>query len=228
MTSITAEHGGNRPRARTETRGIWRTLGLLALVTVPLIAGALRLVQLAGGPDHKTADPRFDAVEVALVLHIVGSACFVLGAVPQFLPRVRRAHRAWHRRAGRLLVVAGLVVTGSALWLTLFCDPKPGTGDLLFVLRLVVAVAMVFSLVRGFIAIRRRDVRSHRAWMIRAYAIGLGAGTQVFTAGFAEALLEPAVLTGDLAMGAGWAINLLVAEWIIRRPRGARRPVGAH
>lgn len=201
-----------------ESRGVWRSLGLLALVAVPLIAGALRLVQLAGGPDLMAADPRFDAVKVALVLHIVGSACFVVGGVPQFLPRFRRAHRAWHRRAGRLLVVTGLVITGSALWLTLFCDPKPGTGDLLFVVRLVVALGMTFSIVRGFVAIRRRNVRSHRAWMIRAYALGLGAGTQVFTVGLAEALLEPSVLDGDLAMSAAWAINLLVAEWIIRRP----------
>ena len=28
-------------------------------------------------------------------------------------------------------------------------------------------------------AIRRRDFASHGAWMIRAYALGMGAGTQV-------------------------------------------------
>jgi len=33
----------------------------------------------------------------------------------------------------------------------------------------------------GFIAIRRGDMIRHRAWMTRAYAIGLGAGTQALT-----------------------------------------------
>jgi uncharacterized membrane protein len=170
------------------------------------------------------ADPRFDAAPAAVVLHIVASAVLALLGVPQFLPRFRRTHRTWHRRAGRVLVVAGLLVASSALWLTLFHDPQPGTGRLLYVFRLVVVVAMTVSIERGFAAARRRDIPRHRAWMIRAYALGLGAGTQAFTEGFGEALFGHAVLAGDLAKGAGWAINLLVAEWIIRPPASQRKP----
>ena len=57
--------------------------------------------------------------------------------------------------------------------------------------------------------------------MIRAYALGLGAGTQVFTEGFAGALFGTGEIRGDLAKAAGWVINLAVAEWTIGRP--ARR-----
>lgn len=46
----------------------------------------------------------------------------------------------------------------------------------------------------GLLAVRRGDVRSHRAWVVRAYAIGLGAGTQAFTEGFSETLLGEGVL----------------------------------
>ena len=49
-------------------------------------------------------------------------------------------------------------------------------------------------------------------------ALALGAGTQAFTVGFGEALFGAGVVRHDLMMGAGWAINLAVAEWIIRRP----------
>jgi uncharacterized membrane protein len=167
------------------------------------------------------ADDRFLGWPLALVTHIVGSAVFALVGAFQLVPAIRRRHPAWHRRAGRVLAVAGLLVGGSALWLTLFYDPQPGTGPLLFVLRLVVAPAMVASLVLGVAAARRRDFTAHRAWMIRAYAIALGAGTQVFTQGFGEALLGRGELSGDLLKAAGWAINLAVAEWVIRRP--ARR-----
>ena len=60
----------------------------------------------------------------------------------------------------------------------------------------------------GFAAIRRRDIAAHRAWMIRGYALGLGAGTQVFTEGIGGAVFGTGVLAGDLAKGAAWAINL--------------------
>ena len=80
---------------------------------------------------------------------------------------------------------------------------------------------MAVALVLGVAAIRRRDFARHRAWMLRAYAVGLGAGTQVLThlplLLFPDALGE---LTRALCMGAGWALNLAVAEWPIRRRPG--------
>ena len=110
-------------------------------------------------------------------------------------------------------------VAGSALWMTVGYAPKPGTGDLLFLLRLTFASAMAACLVLGFTAIRRRDIPAHRAWMIRAYALGLGAGTQAFTVGIGAALLGTGEVRGDLAQGAAWVINLAVAELVIRRSR---------
>jgi hypothetical protein len=196
-------------------------VALVALSAIPLTAGALRLIQLAGGPAVIPADHRFAGFPLPLVVHIVGAATYALVGILQFVPRFRRRHLVWHRRAGRVLAVAGLCVAGSALWMTLFYEAQPGTGDLLYVLRLVFGSAMAGCLVLGFAAVRRRDIAAHRAWMIRAYALGLGAGTQVFTEGFGEALFGTGVVTGDLARGAAWVINLAVAEWAIRRP--ARR-----
>jgi hypothetical protein len=192
------------------------------LSAIPLTAGILRLVQLAGGPAALPADDRFAGFPLALVAHIVGAAVFALVGAFQFVPKLRRRHPTWHRRAGRVLVLAGLMVAGSALWLTLFYDPQRGTGHLLYALRLVFGPAMATCLVLGFTAIRRRDIPAHLAWMIRAYAIGLAAGTQVFTEGIGEAIFGTGELRGDLFKGAGWVINLAVAEWAIRRPTRRR------
>lgn len=221
---MTATTRSERPaRTRPGAQSSWKlAAGLLLLSAIPLTAGSLRLVQLVGGPDLMPVDPRFDAFPIALVAHILGSAVFALLGALQFLPRFRRKHLSWHRRVGHVLVAAGLVVIGSALWLTLFYDPQPGSGRVLYAFRLVFVTAMAISLIRGFTAIRRHDIPGHRAWMIRAYAIGLGAGTQAFTEGFGEALFGTGVLAADLEKGAGWAINLLVAEWAIRRT-GHRR-----
>ena len=54
--------------------------------------------------------------------------------------------------------------------------------------------------------------------MIRAYAIGLAAGTQAFTGGIGGAIFGTGVLATDLAKAAGWMINLAVVEWAVRRP----------
>ena len=54
--------------------------------------------------------------------------------------------------------------------------------------------------------------------MLRAYAIGMGAGTQALTL-MAGTLIAgpPSELGRALLMGAAWVINLAVAEWIIRK-----------
>jgi hypothetical protein len=56
--------------------------------------------------------------------------------------------------------------------------------------------------------------------MIRAYAIGLAAGTQALTGGVGAALFGTGALAGDLAKAAAWVINLGVAEWVIRSGSG--------
>lgn len=178
-------------------------VALVALSAIPLVAGTLRLIQLAGGPAVIPADHRFAGFPLPLTVHIVAATTFALVGVLQFVPRFRRRHLAWHRRAGRVLAVAGLLVAISALWMTLFYEAQPGTADLLYVLRLVLASAIAACLLLGVAAIRRRDIAAHRAWMIRPYPIGLAAGSQVFTDGIGGASFGTGVLAADLAKGAG-------------------------
>jgi uncharacterized membrane protein len=200
----------------------WRVpAALLALSAIPVVAGTLRLLEIAGGPQLLPANPRIDAVPAPVVVHIVAAAVFAILGVFQFSARLRRRRPSWHRRSGRVLVGAGLAVAGSGLWMTLFYTGAPG-GQLLWAVRLLVGSAMAAFIVLGFTAIRRRDLAAHRAWMIRAYALAVGAGTQAFTQGVGEALFGTGELSTALSMSAGWVINVAVAEWVIRRPRARR------
>ncbi len=204
------------------TRGVtaeWLVpAALLLLSAVPIAAGSFRIAELTGGGDVTPDNARFFASPLPVTLHILSSSLYaVLGAF-QFAPGFRRRRPGWHRAAGRILVVCGLTAALSGLWMTHFYPWPNLDGELLYALRLLFGSAMVLALVLGVVAIRRRDVARHRAWMIRAYAIGLGAGTQVLT--HLPLLLFPAALgelTRALCMGAGWALNLAVAEWLIRR-----------
>ncbi|WP_237103327.1 DUF2306 domain-containing protein [Nonomuraea sp. MG754425] len=197
--------------------------GLLALGFVPLLAGAVRLTELTGGAEITAANARFFAAPVPIVAHVVGVTAYTAGGAFQFAARFRRRRRGWHRAAGRVLVGCGLVAALSGLWMTTFSALPPGDEGLLTVFRWVAGTAMLGSLVLGFLAVRRRDIRRHRAWMIRAYAIGLGAGTQALTQ--AAWLLggggPPGPLARALLLALGWVINVVVAELIIRR-RGWR------
>jgi uncharacterized membrane protein len=210
-----------RAAARPARPAGWVPYALLALVLIPAVAGSLRLVELAGGPGLIPENPRMTASPVPVAVHIVcGVAYAVLGAF-QFSPGIRRRHRAWHRRAGRVLVGHGLAAAVSALWMTLFYARQPGSGELAYVFRLAFGTGMAACILLGFAAIRGGDVTRHRAWMTRAYALALGAGTQVFTQGFGQAVFGISELSTDLTLGAGWVINLAVAEYFIRR--AARR-----
>jgi uncharacterized membrane protein len=199
---------------------------LVVLSMVPALAGTARMVQLAGGAEITPENVRFFASPLPVVLHVPAAIVYsILGAF-QFSPGFRRRRRSWHRAAGRILIPSGLLVALSGLWMAHFYAWPEGDGQLVYLERLVFGSAMVLSIIMGVNAIRRRDFASHGQWMIRAYAIGLGAGTQVLThlPWFLLVGDKPGELPRAVMMGAGWAINVLVAEWIIRNRTGHRVP----
>lgn len=194
---------------------------LVALSLIPVVAGSLRVLEIVGGPHLLPANPRIEAVPAPVVVHIAAAGVYALLGALQLSAGLRRRRPGWHRGTGRLLVGAGMLVALSGLWMTLFYSGAPG-GDLLWAVRLLVGAATAASIVLGLTAIRRRDVAGHRAWMIRAYALAVAAGTQVFTQGAGEALLGTSELSTAVSISSGWLINAVVAEWVIRRPATRR------
>ena len=204
----------------TIPRGLIPT-GLILLSLVPMAAGAVRVAELSGGgdPSHRTT-PDSSTSPLPVVLHIFSASIFLLVGAFQFAPGFRRRRIGWHRAAGRLLAPLGIVAALTGLWMTVFYDVPPVDGTVVAVLRLGFGSAMVAALGLGVAAALRRDIPRHSAWMTRGYAIGLGAGTQVFTlAPWMLLVGEPGWLARSVGMAAGWVINLAVAEWVIRRRR---------
>ena len=64
-------------------------------------------------------------------------------------------------------------------------------GALVYGLRVLFGSAMLLSLLLGVVALQRRDFVQHGNWMLRGYAIGMGAGTQVLTGMVAAAIVDP-------------------------------------
>ncbi len=200
---------------------------LILLSLVPALAGTARLAELARGADVTPANARFVAMPLPVVVHILAVIPYSIVGALQFAPAFRRRRRDWHRAAGRVLVGLGLLAALTGLWMARYYPWPPADGQGLYVLRLVFGVGMVVSILLAVDAIRRRDFAAHGDWMTRAYAIGLGAGTQVLThLPWFLLVGQPTETPRTVMMGAGWVINVVVAEWIIRR-RGARAGRGA-
>jgi uncharacterized membrane protein len=198
---------------------------LIALIAVPVLAGGHRVFELAGGASVTPENARFFAMPVPVLVHIFSASLFCVAGALQFVPGLRRRWPRWHRLAGRVLVPAGLAAAMAGIWMTLYY-PLPHTDDaLLDGFRLLFGSAMILSLLLGFAAIRRRDIAAHRAWMMRGYAIAMGAGTQVLTVAPVQIVTGsvPVGVERALLMAAAWVINLAVAEYVLRR-RSGRRP----
>ncbi len=120
-------------------------------------------------------------------------------------------------------MVAGTLAALSGLWMTHFYDfPAELQGSLLYWVRVFVGFGMIASLGLGILSILKKRINTYLAWMTRAYALGQGAGTQVFTViSWTLMVGEPVGLTRNILMTLSWVINLCVAEAFIRRSKKA-------
>ena len=185
---------------------------LIGLNLIPVIAGTARLYGFASGEPITPQNARFMASPLPISVHIISASLFgVIGAF-QFWPSFLRTYAHWHRLAGRILVPCGMITSLSGLWMNQFYPYAENDGFVLYCFRLIFGFGMLF----GLDWIRRQDFGQHRNWMMRGYAIGLGAGTQALTQlPWILIVGMPEKLPRALLMGAAWITNLLVAEWII-------------
>lgn len=230
----------DRPRTATRIAWTWillSSLGIAAFAVVPYLTAPLR--ELAESPSGGLAGNYAEQpwpIQLAFFAHIVaGGVALVLGPL-QFWRGLRERRPQMHRWIGRtsLLAVglaglAGLVIApvNDAGLVGLF-----GFGGL--------AMLWLVTGGLGYRAIRRGDVPSHRAWMMRNFALtyaavtlrlwlpllivvqlpfaGAGGADFDFDAVFANAYAAVPFLC--------WLPNLVVAEWLIaRRGLPAFRPV---
>jgi hypothetical protein len=217
------------PRSRPAPPARWLVpAGLILLSLVPVLAGALRLTELAEGqvrPDNA----RFFDSPVPVLIHIPTVTVYLVLGAFQFVPSLRRGTRrraSWHKAAGRILAPTGLLAALSGLWMAVFYDLPPLDGPLLLVLRLVFGSAMVAFIALGFIAARRRNYVRHSEWMSRAYAIGIAQGTIVVVTIPWIALVGPVTeFSRAVLIGASWVLSLAVAEFFIHRRSKQQVPV---
>jgi uncharacterized membrane protein len=217
------------------TRAVWLLAFLIAvssaryfLVPPPLIEPPMELLPapLQQHPETPLVTgiaPYLYRHHGALFLpHIAaGIVALVLGLF-QFIGSLRSSRPALHRLMGRVYLLAVLVVGATGLPLAFFVlDSAPeaarsrlwplaGTFATLSVVVLVVSAM-------AYLRVRQRLYAEHRAWMLRSYALIFAAVT---TRTVAPLLVLPLIYDPVAFATAGlmtWPLNLVVAEWLIRR-----------
>ena len=201
-------------------RPFWKLLSsLLMLSLVPMLAGVVRLSDLASGGSVTAEDARFMAMPAPVVMHIVCASLFcVLGAF-QFDSALRQRFPQLHRVAGRVAAPCGIVAALTGLWMTAaYAIPAELQGPLLYGVRMAVGLAMTLAVIVSIRAVLQRRIAQHKAWMVRAYALAQGAGTQVLIL-LPVTLMAgaPTFIARDVLMASAWGLNMVFAEWVIRR-----------
>lgn len=212
-------------------RGLVRTTAVaVGLLLVFVLVSAIGRVAtdwpniLAGTvPDDDFAE-RYVAHPWRAYLHIVPGMIYLFAAPLQLSRRFRTRHYTVHRRLGRVLLGLALL---SGVFALLFGVPEAWGGSAEAIATAVFGTWFLSCLVLAFRAIRRDDVRQHRRWMIRAFAVGVGVGTirvwiGIFTGVMAATGADMDVPLPDqtgfaVAFWLGFSLHVIVGEWWLRR-----------
>lgn len=204
----------------------WSALGLS--IVIVMVFAVIRVTTDIGniGSGVELADSsfskRYAENPVLAYGHILPGIVYLTVAPFQIARPVRRRHLDLHRTVGRVLIVAGLLSAVFALALGLFI-PFGGIAE--SSATVVFGVYFAAALVLAYRAVGAGDIAAHRAWMIRAFAIGTGVGTIRVLVGFSEGfgLAEFDQVFGP-AFWVAFGLHALLAEAWIRQLRAPRPP----
>ncbi len=189
--SATAEQDFSAQSARSLRRAI-EILGWLA-VSILIITGLVAIFDRAGflvsASNMEFTDPiatfnPFDGRYVQFSLSswahlITGLIIFTLGPL-QFMPSIRRKSISLHRWSGRIWLSAGSLAAISGGFIGIF-QPFMGVDGQGFnesMATTFFAFYTLFCLAKAYSTIRARNVRAHREWMIRSWALMLAIATE--------------------------------------------------
>ncbi|WP_019633562.1 DUF2306 domain-containing protein [Actinomadura atramentaria] len=215
-------NSGTAPESPPRARRIW------LMFVVATVAGAVLVSPYALlDADSSRLDTGDGTHYGLLVAHIFTAlVALVLGPL-QFIPAIRRNPRV-HRTIGRVYLGLGVLPSAvTAIPVAIL------SGRLITQVGLTIpAVLWLATGALAYRAARRRDFAEHRAWMTRNYALTFLAVTsrmvvpllllgRFLTVGIDD---RAAAVTAAIPYGQvlGWAVNLAVAEYLLRRsPRAS-------
>jgi predicted membrane protein DUF2306 len=203
--------------------GLLKKIGWVVMLLLATLVFLFASRYLTLDPDVFFSEQRavYMAHITMLIMHIVGAMLAILIGPFQFLPGIRKGR--WlkvHSWLGRTYLLSVLVGGIGGLYMAPFAYggiiSRLGFGAL--------GCLWLYSGYQAYRHIRNKEIEVHRQWMIRNYALTF-AGVMLrlwvpLSGAIGIDFTTAYVMIGWMC----WVPNLLVAEWIIRSTRPARRP----
>ncbi|NKC00779.1 MAG: DUF2306 domain-containing protein [Pseudomonadales bacterium] len=189
--------------------------GLLLLTSFAIALHAVGFqFGISGDPETRA---RFATIPVASTLHVLGGGTVLLIGGFQFSQRLRTRYTALHRNLGRIyLILVALGGTGS-----LFLAPAADGGLVAKIGFFMLGVLWLFSGWQAYAAIRRRDIQTHREWMMRSFAMTFAAVTLRVYLGVFAVLEVPFDEAYPVVAWLSWVPNLILVEWYLALKRSS-------
>ncbi len=143
---------------------------------------------------------------------IVGGLPLLLGWT-QFIPKLRTKYPKVHRLFGKIYVVTFLITALSGFFISF-----NATGGLIPALGFgTVALIAFFTTLKAYLDIRKGDIKSHQKMMMYSYACCFAAVTFRLWQVLLHIVITDFEVIYPIASWMGWAPNLLVVYFIIRK-----------
>jgi len=162
-------------------------------------------------PDMRAA---FESNRVVVYVHVFASSVALLLGPFQFMDKLRAERLNLHRWMGRLYLGVGVLAGGLAGLHMAFHAYGGIVSQLGFG---ALALAWLYTGIRAYLAIRAKDVASHRRWMVRNFALAFGAVTLRLWLPGSVAAGIPFELAYPAIAWLCWVPNLVVAERVLKK-----------
>lgn len=154
---------------------------------------------------------------IAFYIHVFSSVFALMAGLTQFSPYVLAHHRPLHRIIGRIYVIDVLIINFPAALIMAYYANGGLPSKIAFT---ILDVLWFWFTLQAFLTIRKGNVKAHKQFMIRSYALTFSAIT-LRTWGIIlhnTTNLSPETIY-MIDAWLGFIPNLLLAEWIIWRKR---------
>ncbi|TDU66514.1 putative membrane protein DUF2306 [Prosthecobacter fusiformis] len=213
----------SKPKVAIVARvGLCLALAWFSWLMLRITLGYYPLRDDAGFLQIKQQYLAIDHWRMAFWIHVFTSMFALLAGFTQFFPAILRKAPHVHRWMGKLYVLNVCFVTGPASLVMAFYANGGWTSRLAFIL---LALGWILTTTAAWRYACQRKWMAHQEWMMRSYALTLSALTLRAWKVTLVLFFEPRPM--DLYRIVAWLgfiPNLLIAEWLIRRWRAARKP----
>jgi uncharacterized membrane protein len=202
-------------------------------ITVYLVLTAGTFLMLRTIAEHITLQPDIGFLQfkqqhvhnpiwrISFYIHVFSAILALLAGFSQFSPFILREYRSLHRMMGKVYVVTILFINFPTGMVMAFYANGGWTTQLAFII--LDSLWFWFTL-KAFLEIKSGNIRQHKEFMIRSYALTFSAITLRAWRSVLAALL---VINPDILYmidaWLGFVPNLFFAEWLIRRKRSIQK-----